>query len=251
MRTLPKFLLFKILFLLLIFSMIQSCVPRESIVYFQGNPETMQLLNANYSAVIQPDDLLDITVFAKNVDATRIFNQESNKIGEHTYLVDENGYIEYPVLGRIKMAGLTRNEAIQYLKGMLSKEILDPGVAIKIVNFKITVLGEVKNPGSYTVDNEKVTLLDALGMAGDLTINGVRENVMVIREEAGQRHFYKVNLTSTDLFNLPAFYLMQNDVIYVEPDQHKINTKSSAYKDVGIIVSIATFMLTFVALLTR
>ncbi|MFA7616636.1 MAG: polysaccharide biosynthesis/export family protein [Moheibacter sp.] len=251
MKTHSFFLKFIIGFLLCFLLLTVSCVPRERIVYFQGSPESVQQMAEKYSAVIQPDDLLDITVFARNTEATRIFNQESSKSGDRTYLVDEDGYIEYPVLGRIKLGGLTRNEAIQYMKGMLSAEIIDPGVSIKITNYKITILGEVSSPGSYTLENEKVTLIDAIGMAGDLTINGVRDNVLVIREEGDQRNFYRVNLTSNEIFNSPVFYLTQNDVIYVEPDKHKIKSTSTTVRDVSFLMSVASFMITLITLLTR
>src|SRR5690606_23751334 len=155
-----------------IFWMITSCVPRERIVYFQGDLESVEKIAAEYSATIKPDDLLTITVYGRNLDATRIFNQESNNNlsggdNQKTFLVDEEGNVEFPVLGKIKLAGLTRNEAIQYMKGLLSSEIIDPGVSISITNYRITVLGEVGSPGTYPLLNEKVTILEALGMAGD------------------------------------------------------------------------------------
>ena len=232
-----------------------SCVPRERIVYFQGDLESIEELAEQYSATIQPDDLLAITVFGRNQDATRIFNQESNAVmgAEKTFLVDEEGNIEFPVFGKIKLGGLTRNEAIQYMKGMLSKEIIDPGVSITITNYRITVLGEVGNPGTYPLQNEKVTILEAIGMAGDLTINGVRDNVLVVREENGERNFYRVNLLTEEVFNSPVYYLNQNDVVYVEPNQNKINTARNAtiFRDISFAMSIASFLLTIILLVTR
>ncbi len=232
-----------------------SCVPRERIVYFQGDLESIEELAEQYSATIQPDDLLAITVFGRNQDATRIFNQESNAVmgAEKTFLVDEEGNIEFPVFGKIKLGGLTRNEAIQYMKGMLSKEIIDPGVSITITNYRITVLGEVGNPGTYPLQNEKVTILEAIGMAGDLTINGVRDNVLVVREENGERNFYRVNLLTEEVFNSPVYYLNQNDVVYVEPNQNKINTARNAtiFRDISFAMSIASFLLTIIILVTR
>lgn len=236
-----------------------SCVPRERIVYFQGDLESIEELAEQYSATIQPDDLLAITVFGRNQDATRIFNQESNLgmgIGagnQKTYLVDEEGNIEFPVFGKIKLGGLTRNEAIQYMKGMLSKEIIDPGVSITITNYRITVLGEVGSPGTYPLQNEKVTILEAIGMAGDLTINGLRDNVLVVREENGKRNFYRVNLLTEEVFNSPVYYLAQNDVVYVEPNQNKINTarNASIFRDISFAMSIASFLLTIILLVTR
>ncbi|MBA5628908.1 polysaccharide biosynthesis/export family protein [Moheibacter lacus] len=244
--------------LMIIGLFLTSCVPREKIVYFQGDLESIDQLAEQYSATIQPDDLLSITVFGRNEEATRIFNQESN-VGmggmgnQKTYLVDEEGNIEFPVLGKIKLAGLTRNEAIQYMKGMLSNEIIDPGVSIAITNYRITVLGEVGSPGTYPLENEKVTILEALGMAGDLTINGLRDNVLVVREENGKRNFYRVNLLTEEVFNSPVYYLAQNDVVYVEPNQNKINSSRNAtiFRDISFAMSISSFLLTIILLITK
>lgn len=248
----------KFFVLMIIGLFLTSCVPREKIVYFQGDLESIDQLAEQYSATIQPDDLLSITVFGRNEEATRIFNQESN-VGmggmgnQKTYLVDEEGNIEFPVLGKIKLAGLTRNEAIQYMKGMLSSEIIDPGVSIAITNYRITVLGEVGSPGTYPLENEKVTILEALGMAGDLTINGLRDNVLVVREENGKRNFYRVNLLTEEVFNSPVYYLAQNDVVYVEPNQNKINSSRNAtiFRDISFAMSISSFLLTIILLITK
>jgi polysaccharide export outer membrane protein len=244
----PAFLRLMILFFLA--GILTSCVPRERIVYFQGNLDAVSEVE-QYSAKIQPDDLLEINVYGRNMEATRIFNQESNLGGSQTYLVDEEGNIEFPVLGKVKVGGLTRMEAIQYLKGMLSREIVDPGVSLLIKNFRITVLGEVSSPGTYPLENEKITILEALGMAGDLTINGVRENVLVVREEGGERNYYRVDLTKSEVFNSPVYYLAQNDVVYVEPNQNKINTSSNTIRNVSFGISLASFLITIVTLITR
>jgi polysaccharide export outer membrane protein len=246
----PAFLTFFSLMILAV--MVTSCVPRERIVYFQGDLETVNQVES-YTPKIQADDLLEITVYGRDMVATKIFNQEANITQQEgqTYLVDEEGNIEFPVLGKVKLGGLTRNEAIQYMKGLLSKDIVDPGVSIKIRNYRITVLGEVSSPGTYPLENEKVTLLEALGMAGDLTINGVRENVLVVREEGGQRNYYRVDLTKNEVFNSPVYYLAQNDVVYVEPNQNKINTSSNTIRNVSFGISLASFLITIVTLITR
>lgn len=246
----PAFL--KYFSLLILAVMVSSCVPRERIVYFQGDLETVNKVES-YTAKIQPDDLLEIMVYGRDMVATKIFNQEANIQQQEgqTYLVDEEGDIEFPVLGKVKLGGLTRGEAIQYMKGLLSKEIVDPGVSIKIRNYRITVLGEVSNPGTFPLENEKVTILEALGMAGDLTINGVRENVLVVREEGGQRNYYRVDLTKNEVFNSPVYYLAQNDVVYVEPNQNKINTSSNTIRNVSFGISLASFLITIVTLITR
>lgn len=241
----------KISVVLLLALLLTSCVPRERIVYFQGDMQSIPETLDTYSPKIQADDLLEITVFGRNMEATRIFNQESNKGGNQTYLVDADGNIEFPVFGKIKLGGLTRTEAIHYLKGMLSQEIVDPGVSILIKNYRITVLGEVGSPGTFPLENEKVTILEALGMAGDLTINGVRENILVVREEGGQRNYYRVDLTSNEVFSSPVYYLAQNDVVYVEPNQNKINTSSNTIRNVSFGISLASFLITIVTLITR
>lgn len=249
----PKGVLSKLTLLFILAILITSCVPRERIVYFQGDLDAVSEVE-RHAVKIQADDLLEITVFGRSLEATRIFNQEANILNQNTrqtYLVDEEGNIEFPVLGKVQLAGLTRNEAIQYMKGLLSKDIVDPGVSIAIKNYRITVLGEVTKPGTYPLENEKVTILEALGMAGDMTINGVRENVLVVREEGGERNYYRVNLASSEVFNSPVYYLAQNDVVYVEPNQNKINTSSNTIRNVSFGISIASFLITLVTLITR
>lgn len=243
-------------FFILLATFMVSCVSREKMVYFQGDQSSIEKTVGTYAAVIQADDLLSITVFGRDGSATKIFNQESNiqttgLAGRPMYLVDAEGNIEFPFLGKVKLAGLTRNEAIQYMKGLLSSEVIDPGVNINFENFRITVLGEVSNPGTYPVNYEKISLLEAIGMAGDLTINGVRQNVMVIREEGGERKFHRVDLTSDELFHSPVYYLAQNDVVYVEPNSNKINTSSNVFRNTSFAISIASFLITIIALITR
>lgn len=243
--------------LILMMMMVVSCVPRERIVYFQGDLESVEKMTGDYTAIIQPDDLLSITVFGRNSEATKIFNQESNVqssgggINRPTYLVDAEGYIEFPVLGKVKLAGMNRNEAIYYMKGLLNNEIIDPGVAIKIDNFRITVLGEVSKPGTFSMENEKISLLEAIGLAGDLKITGTRENVLVIREEGEDRNYYRVDLTSDEMFNSPVFYLNQNDVVYVEPNRRARNESSTYMRDTSFIISVTSFMITLITLLSR
>lgn len=259
MKVHPKQTFIRLIFLIFILGLVSSCVPRERIVYFQGDSTSIEKMAGDYAAVIRPDDLLSISVFGRNQEATKIFNQESNitnvgsggTLNRPTYLVDTDGNIEFPVLGKIKLSGLTRNQAIQHLKELLSDEIVDPGVAISIDNYRVTVLGEVSKPGTYSLSHEKVTLLEALGMAGDLTINGVRNNVLVIREEGDDKNLYRVDLTSEEIFTSPVFYLTQNDVVYVEPNQNKINTSSNTIRDVSFGVSIASFLITIITLITR
>ncbi|WP_231595876.1 polysaccharide biosynthesis/export family protein [Sphingobacterium endophyticum] len=241
-------------------SLLSSCASRKDLVYFQ--PDSTQL-NTSYelnAPKLQAGDILAISVTADDVRATEPFNQISpyNNTGTlqntnpfiPTYAIDVNGDIEFPKIGKIKLAGKTRTQAMNYLKTEISRYIVNPGISMEIRNFKVTVLGEVRNPGSYPINNDRITLLEAIGLAGDLTINGVRNNVMVIREENGKKEEFRVDLTKKDALNSPAYYLAQNDVIYVEPNGAKI--QSSKYtQNTSIFVSIASLIITIVAVVVR
>lgn len=253
-RILNKPLQFILICLALI--SLTGCATREQIVYFQGDMDSIEQQAEKYSPTIQPDDLLVITVSARDFEATKPFNQVNyyyqspNEARLQTYLVDEEGYIDYPVIGKIQLGGLTRSQATNKLKKLLEEYIIDPGATINISNFKVTVLGEVTRPGSYTIPNERITILEALGLAGDLTINGVRNNVMVIREVNGEKTFHRVDLTSGNVVNNPVYFLMQNDVVYVEPNKAQI--QSSAFgRNTSIIISVAGLLITVISVLTR
>ncbi len=246
----------KLFFLFVVTTFIVTgCASRKDIVYFQGDEEILKEAN-KYTPTIQPDDQLVITISARDFEATKPFNQVNyyyQREGEErllTYLVDAEGNIEFPVIGKIKLGGLTRTEAITKIKSLLSEYIIDPGVAITISNFRITVLGEVAKPGTFTLPNERITVLEALGLAGDMTINGVRKNVMVIREVDGEKQIYNLDLTAKDVLNSPVYYLKQNDVVYVEPNKAQIN--SSTYsRNTSVIISVASLIITVISVLTR
>jgi hypothetical protein len=162
------------------------------------------------------------------------------------YLVDKNGEIDFPVLGKIKVEGISRNDLAELLKEKLSVYLKNPIVTIQFQNFKVTILGEVKNPGSYKVASERVSILDALGMAGDLGINGKRKNVLVMREQGDEKIFTRVDLTSSEFIDSPFFYLQQNDVVYVEPNKGRIAGGSVS----AFLPYILSSMSTIVALIT-
>lgn len=231
-----------------------SCATREKIVYLQGDQETFEQPQ-NYTPTLQPDDQLAITVSGMNPESVTPFNLTNqfpiqDPVRRHVYLVDKNGEIDYPVLGKIKLGGMTRIEAVDFLKDKLKEYIVNPGVNIQIINFKVTVLGEVSRPGTFSLDNERITILEALGLAGDLTINGVRNNVMVVRENAESKEFFRLDLTSSEVVNSPAYYLKQNDVVYVEPNKAQIQS-SSFGRNTSIIISVAGLLITVISVLTR
>lgn len=247
---------FKMFLALVVANILTGCVTREQVVYFQGDNATYEQA-ADYVPTLQPDDQLVITVSALDVDATKPFNQINyyyqvqDASRRQSYLIDKNGEIEYPVLGKIKLGGLTRNEATEFMKDKLKEYIVDPGVNIFIVNFKITVLGEVRTPGTFTIENERITVFDALGLANDMTINGIRSNVLVVREISGNKEFHRLDLTSSDVVNSPAYYLKQNDVVYVEPNKAQINTSSTFNRNIPIFISIVGLIITVISVITR
>lgn len=242
--------------LLVIFLSLNSCASRQDLIYFQDEPLTkLNSIPSNFQLKYKADDLITVDVTALDFEAAMPFNlplvaNNSNNIltGQgnlrmQAYLIDAEGNIEFPVLGTIKMAGLSRAEATAMFKTKLSEYLKDPIVNIRLANFTITVLGEVNRPGTFTLQDERISLPEALGLAGDLTIFGKRNNVLLIREIAGVKSFAKIDLTSVNVVNSPLFYLTQNDIIVVEPNSARI--KSSSFNPntgiwVGILGTLAT-----------
>lgn len=253
----------KFLYILFVFILIvQSCASRKDLVYFQPSDSISLATNyENNAPKLQAGDILAISVTADDVRATQPFNPISAYQGVNgtiqstnpfipTYTIDNNGYIDFPKLGKIKLAGKTRTEAIDYLRAEVSKFIVSPGISIEIRNFRVTVLGEVKNPGTYPINNDRITLLEAIGLAGDLTINGVRNNILVVREQNGIKREYRVDLTSRNALHSPVYYLAQNDVIYVEPNGARI--QSSKYtQNTSIFVSVSSVIIGLIAIFVR
>ena len=249
--------IFNLLIVIVILT-ISSCASKKELVYFQGDQQSTTKYE-EYIPKIQSSDMLAISVSAADIKATEPFNQQSvyqvnsgmqNNPYAKVYTVDENGYINYPLIGNVKVGGLTRAEAENELKSKISKYIVNPGVNINFTNFRITVLGEVVRPGNFTIPNERVSILDALGMAGDLTINGVRKNIMVIREQNGQKQTYNVDLTSKEILNSPVYYLAQNDVVYVEPNNAKISS-SKFTPNYSLWISVAGVIISVIAVISK
>lgn len=249
------------LFCALIIILFSSCGSRKNMVYLQNDSTQINTLYNQYVPKIQVNDILTILVTAADPKVTAPFNPISTLSGNTmsqaadmamrpTYTVDDKGDIILPMLGRVHVEGLTRLQAIEKIRGELGLYIIDPGVNINFNNFRISVLGEVARPGSFVLPSERVTVLEALGMAGDLTIRGVRENVMLIREVDGQKTMHRLDLTKQNTLNSPYYYLAQNDVIYVEPNQAQINS-SKLGANTNIIISISSLLITVISILTR
>lgn len=247
---------------------LSSCAPVKDIAYFQNkvinDPEK---IDKHAGIVIQPKDMLSIVVSSRNPELALMFNlmtvqqlpgaEVSMGSGQQRllgYVVDNDGCIDFPVLGVLKVDGLTRWELSEMIKSRLVKEgyLTDAVVTVEFMNFKVSVLGEVTAPGTYSIEGDKVTILQALSLARDLTIYGQRENVSVIRERDGERTFYQVNLCDVDLFKSPAYYLQQNDVIYVEPSQEKARQSTIDDKNLrmtSIVLSGSSLLLSLASLL--
>jgi polysaccharide export outer membrane protein len=235
-----------------------SCVSKKNITYFQFGEIDQEKVSNVYKTVFKPDDILQIVISASDVTAVQSFNLPAASFNSSggsstgpgdilTYLIDSNGEIDFPILGKLKIGGLSREETIGLLKNKLDPDyVKNPTINIRISNFKITVQGDVRAPGTFNIPNERVTILDAIGLAGDMNISGKRDNVLVIREEGGLKKEYRVNLLSKKTYTSPVFYLQQNDIIYVEHNYAKIQSASSN-TNTGLFISIAA---TFVAIIT-
>lgn len=245
-----------------------SCVSSQKMLYLQGADklhENPQKIENNYELRIKPDDQLLITINSKAPELLTPFansqvlgSSSSTNTQETTgLLVSQSGKIEIPVLGEMQAAGLTRQELADAIKNKLieGEYIKDPTVLVRFKGAKIVVLGEVGSPGVKDLPGERVTILEAIGLAGDLPPTAHRENILVIREENGERKSYSVDLTSgEDILNSPVFYLQQNDVVYVEPNK-AINVKGSSaltYLSAGSsIIGVLASILSLVFILTK
>lgn len=262
----PHFLRLPALGLFCIF-LATSCVSRQEIVYFQGLEEAEAKMeeHSNKSLKIKPNDLLTISVAAEQQDAAIPFNlpvigvpMGGDQIGLtvngrqqlQTYLVGKDGNIDFPFLGEIKAEGYSQEELAKNLKGQIKRYVQDPIVNVRVVNFQVSVLGEVTRPGTFDVQDDYFTLPQALGMAGDMTIYGKRDNVLVMREENGRTTHAYLNLGDADVINSPYYHLQQNDVIYVEPNAPQ--RQSASYnRNAGVYISIASVLVSVAVLLTR
>lgn len=242
-----------------------SCTSTKHIKYFEDIPDSGQvkiLKEADYiEPKIQVDDIMTIIVQTVDPLATVAINA-GNVSGPSTgintsstampaaapvsgYLVGKDGSIELPVIGKLHLAGLTTNEARELIRSKAVQFFKEPSVIVRYANFKIIVAGEVTKPSTYVVPNEKVTILDALAMAGDLTIYGKRDNILLLRDNLdGTRTAYRINLNKTDLLSNPYYYLHQNDYIYVEPSKGKVAANDlSQTKTIAIAGSILSLLI--------
>jgi len=233
--------------------LVSSCSVKK-ITYFNDLPaDTTRILKQAAvftEPVIQTDDILNIAIQTLDPTTAAIANQagEVQTAGANSsqaisgFLVDKEGFVNMTLIGKVEVAGLTTYQAREKITALAAQFYKDPTVQVRFANFKVTVLGEVSRPASYTVPNEKVTVLDALGLAGDLTIYGKRENILLIRENgAQQRELVRLNLNKVEALSSPYFYLRQNDIIYVEPSKARGTVNSApTVQAIGIFTSLVS-----------
>jgi polysaccharide export outer membrane protein len=245
-----------------------SCVNTKKIVYFNNVQDTtLKSTDVNIESVIQKNDLLNISVSSLNPEASLVFNLPNQAASVSSlsvatnpngmsgssggnlqqpmgYLVSAEGTIKFPVLGTIQAAGLTKKQLEQSIANSLTEKKLltDPIVNVRFLNFRVTVLGEVARPTTINVGNEKISILEALGLAGDLTIYGKRDNVLLIREDGPNKIIHRIDLNSEKILNSPYYYLKTNDVVYVEPNKTKVASTSRTQQLLPIILSGLSFI---------
>lgn len=254
-----KFVKITLLSLLFVLFLTTSCASRKDLVYLQGASNAKELVS--YEPVLQPDDVVMIVVSSENPEVAAPYNLKAitvqgdseNTIGTQrmqTYILDKEGKIEFPLLGSIALGGLTKTQAVSKLKELLKDHVSDAVINFRILNFKVTVLGEVQKPGTYSVASERITLLEAIGMSGDLTIYGNRTNVLLIREKNGTKTMERIDLTKSDFLNSSAYYLSQNDVVYIEPNKTRINS-SAIGPNLTVGISALSLIVTIIALTVK
>jgi len=242
-----------------------SCKTSQKVVYLQDVEDgQVEKMSVYQGVVIQPKDILSIIVSSRYPELVVSFNKPlvsfqagSTMASSYSsyrmlgYLVDTEGYIEYPILGKLHVMGLTREQISAMIQQKLVKGdfVGDAIVTTEIMNFKISVLGEVRSPGMFELQNDRITILEAIARAGDLTIYGRRDNVLVMREQFGITHSYRVDLRSSALIHSPVFYLQQNDVVYVAPN-NTISARSriNENRTLGVSISLASFLTNLVLL---
>lgn len=238
-----------------------SCATRKNMVYFQNiEADSTSQSYPDFQLKYKVGDFLDISVMGADPELLGYFNLQKfagegltgNYLNDNPqtvgYTVLEDGTINFPLLGKVNVAGKSQLELTQDLSKQLKGYIDNPIVNIRLRNFKVTVLGNVNNPGTFNITNDKISLLQAIGIAGDLQITAKRKNILVIRERDGVKTQYRIDLTNDDIFSSPVFFLEQNDIVYVEPNQQRINSsKDSALY--SVLISVTSLILTTIVII--
>jgi polysaccharide export outer membrane protein len=239
---------------------LSSCVSFKNVPYFQDLDKSKTItedIKNTTPHIIQPKDELLIHVTSLNPDASIIFNNNTQTstsspyIPVYDYLVDQKGEINLPDIGIIKVAGLTTDQLSTQLNQSLTQYLGKPIVSVRIINFKVAVLGDVAHPGIYSSNSERLTVTEALSLSGDLNITAERNSILLVREINGKREFYHIDITSKNLFESPCFYLKSNDLIFVQPGKLKVSTlESTGYRNASLIISALSVVVTLAYLIS-
>lgn len=245
----------RLFFAILTAFVLAGCSSLKDVLYFQNiDKASLRPLAQEYEAVIKKDDRLIIVVSGPDKTVTSPYNltlaengyyNQNPELSTLSYLVDPEGNIDFPILGKLHVEGMTRNQLVTYLTNEIGKDVKDPIVYISFKNFKITVLGEVGHPGTYTIESEKVNVLQALSYAGDLQLTAQRNGILLLREVDGVMEHYKIDLTDSSLLESPYYYLQHNDILYVQPSLTRVATATSS---IGLWTSGLSVLSTVLAL---
>lgn len=232
-----------------------SCVSTKKVTYFNNIKESSIISAPRVIPTIHKNDILGIAVTSLSADASSMFNPSGTGAGESQsgYLVNESGNIQFPVLGKVRAVGFTLEQMGDSITKALTQQklLVSPIVTVRFLNFRVTVLGEVKSPTVLNVPNQRISILEAIGLAGDLTNYGKRENILIIHDEPGKKTFARVDLTSKKIFSSPEYYLRSNDVVYVEQNKNKLRSLSNGRQLVPLILSIVSIFVVSFSLLYR
>ncbi len=243
--------------LVVLISIFSSCTPYRNILMFQPTDQdtTLKALDTTYRPIIGPNDILDIFVTSTSPEASKYFNYSEQPDNQASmvsgYLVDSKGEIQIPFIGSLRVAGLHTDAARDTIRHRLEKYLVSPSVKLSLRNFRVTVIGEVTHPGMFNVQNERVTLPEALAMAGDLTVFSVRDQVLVIRDSAGYKTYNYVDLYSRELFSSPYFVLHSNDIVYVQPNKKRRFQGENYYRVFPVVFGTITLFLTALQLVNQ
>jgi len=233
-----------------------SCRNSDNVIYFQGEFSNIdQKYHSTFVPVIEKNDLLDIKLISQNTEASALFTPKiensrnsitysSGAPAKEGFLVNQNGEIELPYIGVLVVAGLSRDQVTVEIEKRLSEYINEPIIKVQILNFKVTILGDVRNPGTFNIPNEKLSIVEAIGIAGDLNITGMRKDIKLIREIGGSRKEYNIDFTDKNIFNADFFFLKQNDIIYVPQNRAKISNSSFSQIYLPILSTLSILLST-------
>jgi polysaccharide export outer membrane protein len=233
--------------------LITSCAAKRDLVYFSNmaNATVVNNSQTQQEVRIHQNDIVSVSVNSLNEESNKLFSMPNIQPGKEGYKVNKDGTIQLPLIGEFKIEGMNVEEAQTAIALELKKHVKSPVVDVRLINFKVTVIGEVNKPATFIISDEKVNLLEALGLAGDMTVYGKRENVLIIRNEGGNKSMTRLNLNNLESMNSPYFNLKQNDIVYVEPDRSKAVEYSQNTRLLPVVIASISALAVLAAVLLK